>query len=415
MSTMFSKTDADILRELAKQVAVIAREPGQAEKAKLWQSHNDLQSARPMVLVFPEGAWREMLPRTAMRCAPGVAQDYEYDLRVRLYYHEHLPDDNVIEADVASPIILHSTGWGIEAATTRPDETEGAYHIEPVIRSEADLDRLRIPQLTVDWPATEVRFAAVQEVFGDLLPVERVGVTSYGLAPLDFYAQLRGIDQLYLDLVDRPEMIHRAIGRIVDGHIAMLKSLEAQGGLSLGNRRHYTGSGGTGYTRELPAAGFDGQRVRICDLWGFATAQIFSEVSPEMHEEFALQHERRALELFGLNCYGCCEPLHNKLEYVKRIPRLRRISISPWADVVRSAESLGDRYVFSWKPNPAIVAGEQWDPVAVRRGIRDFLTQTRGCVVEMILKDTHTSRNDPRRMWEWVQIAKSEALAFAGG
>jgi len=30
-------------------------------------------------------------------------------------------------------------------------------------------------------------------------------------------------------------------------------------------------------------------------------------------------------------------------------------------------------------------------------------------VVEMIMKDTHTVRNDPRRMWDWVRIAKEVA------
>jgi hypothetical protein len=98
-----------------------------------------------------------------------------------------------------------------------------------------------------------------------------------------------------------------------------------------------------------------------------------------------------------------------KLDMVKTIPRLRRISISPWADVKMSAESLADRYVYSWKPNPAVLAAETWDPTHARRIIRDFLRATRGCVVEMIMKDTHTCRHEPQRMSDWVQIAKEEA------
>ena len=120
-------------------------------------------------------------------------------------------------------------------------------------------------------------------------------------------------------------------------------------------------------------AGFGGVRVRPRDLWGFATTQMFSEVSPAMHEEFTLQYERKYLARFGLTSYGCCEPLHNKLKIVKTIPNLRRVSISPWADVRKSAEELGDRYIFSHKPNPAIVAGEGWDPEAVRKGLKEFL------------------------------------------
>jgi len=163
----------------------------------------------------------------------------------------------------------------------------------------------------------------------------------------------------------------------------------------------------------LPASDFDGMRVRPKDLWGFATAQIFSEVSPAMHEEFALQHEKKVLELFGLNCYGCCEPLHLKLDAIFRnVPRLRRISISPWADVKMSSEKIGQRCVFSWKPNPAIVAGEAWDPDRARYIIKEFCEITRNNIVEIILKDTHTCRNQPQRIWEWVRIAKEVAEDF---
>ena len=407
-----SARDRQILRELGSRLAEIAAHPIQAERAGRWRRHNDLQPERPLVLVFPEGAWREMLPRAEMRCESGIAQDYEYDLRVRLYYREHLRDDNVIEDTIYTPVVWRHTGWGLEGETSRTVDPQGAFRIEPVLNTEADVDRLQIPEVTVDWEATEERRALLAEVFDGILPVVVQGQAGYGLAPLDHYSTLRGIDRMFLDLVDNPAMVHKAVARLVDGHIAIIKALEREGALSLPNGRHYTGSGGTAYTDQLPSPGFDGAHVRPADLWGFATAQIFSEVSPAMHDEFALQYEKRVLDLFGLNCYGCCEPLHHKLDIIKTIPRLRRISISPWADIDRAAEALGDRYIFSWKPNPAVVAGEGWDPDAVRQGIRDFLARTRGCVVEMILKDTHTCRHQPHRMWDWVRIATEEAEAF---
>lgn len=410
---MISARDREILRELGRQVSEVAARPIQAERAALWLRHNDLEPARPMVLVFPEGAWREMLPREAMICAPGLAQDYEYDLRVRLYYAEHLPDDNVIEATVYTPVIWSHSGWGVDCATTSSGDPLGAHRFNPVIQTEADVEQIQIPTVTVDWEATRARHALLSEVFDGILPVVTQGPAGYGVAPLDHYSQLRGFDQLFLDLVDHPEMVHRAIARLVEGHLSIIDRLEQAGALSLPNGRHYTGSGGTAYTKQLPSPGYDGEHVRPIDQWGFATAQIFSEVSPDMHDEFALQYEKRVLERYGLNSYGCCEPLHHKLEIVKTIPRLRRISISPWADIDQSAECLGGDYVYSWKPNPAVVAGEGWDAEAVRLGIRDFLRRTRGCVVEMILKDTHTCRNQPHRMWEWVKIAQEEAQAFA--
>ena len=67
---------------------------------------------------------------------------------------------------------------------------------------------------------------------------------------------------MFLDLVDNPDMVHRAIGRLVEGHIAVLKSLEEQEALSVGNLAHYTGSGGTG------GAGADVRESVRCDLVG---------------------------------------------------------------------------------------------------------------------------------------------------
>jgi hypothetical protein len=163
----------------------------------------------------------------------------------------------------------------------------------------------------------------------------------------------------------------------------------------------------------LPLDDFDGTNVRLKDQWGFCTNQIFSEVSPAMHEEFGLENEKRFLELFGLNSYGCCEPLHNKLdEIIKHVPRLRRISISPWADIDICAERLGSDYIYSWKPNPAILAAETWQPEEARKQLIDFCERTKGNVVEIIMKDTHTVRGEPNRLIEWIKIAKEVAGEF---
>jgi hypothetical protein len=91
---------------------------------------------------------------------------------------------------------------------------------------------------------------------------------------------------------------------------------------------------------------------------------------------------------------------------------MRRISISPWADARTCAEKLGDRFIFSWKPHPAHLA-MQFDGEAIRKYIRDALEATRGCVVEMILKDTHTCNHQPWRFTEWTRIAREMVGEFS--
>ena len=74
----------------------------------------------------------------------------------------------------------------------------------------------------------------------------------------------------------------------------------------------------------LKSDGFDPDKVRASDLWGCGTAQIFSAVSPAMHQEFDLASTLQWMKRFGLNYYGCCEPLDKKIEILRNIPNLRK-------------------------------------------------------------------------------------------
>ncbi len=406
-------TDLQIVRGLAQRVAEIAAQPIHAERAVLWTRFNRLQPDRPMVLIFPEGAWRELLPDSELACESDAGRGLERDLRRRIYCGEVLDDDNVVSGEIRCGVAWSMTGWGFNAQRTKPDAPLGADHFEPVCRTDADLDKIQLPQVAVDWDATERRYESLCETFDGILPVVKQGVQYGRIAPVDMFSQWAGLENLFLDIVDRPQWVHRALQRIIDGHMGVLRALEEANALGLNNAADYCGSGGVGYSDELPQPDFDGEHVRPMDMWGFCAAQIFSEVSPAMHDEFALRYEKQWLENFGLNAYGCCEPLDKKMNEVKQIPRLRRISMSPWVDPVRSAQELEDKYIFSYKPNPAVMASIEWDADAVRKGIREFLEQTRGCVVELVMKDTHTCNHQPHRMADWTRIAKEEAERFA--
>jgi len=143
-------------------------------------------------------------------------------------------------------------------------------------------------------------------------------------------------------------------------------------------------------------------------MWGAANAQELSCVSPRMYEEFALEYHRPILDRFGLNCYACCESLDNKLDLVlKHIPRLRRVSVSPWTDTRLAAEKLQDKYIYSWKPNPVIALTQ--DDNAILSQIERAMDDARGCRLEMILKDTHTINNDPSALIQWTRTASERA------
>ena len=397
--------EIQLLRDLAKEAAEAASLPVMAERRALWMRHNRLDVVRPMILVFPEGAWRELLPEDALRCETPEAREMEAELRRRLYYRDHLPDDTVIEKEWVVAKAITDTGWGLEPQHEAQTQETGSWGFRPVIHGPADLAKLRFPEVRHDEAATQRNFETAQDLFGGILDVKLKGRAHVSFHPMAHYTALRGLEQVMLDMCTEPRMLHDAMAFYEEGYRKYTGQLVDQNLLSLNNDGTYHSSGGVGYTDELPAPGFDPDRVRPCDMWASAEAQEMAQVSPGMHEEFVLQYERRLLEPFGLTGYGCCEDLTLKLDYALKIPNIRRISIAPWANVDKCAEKLGGRCIFSWKPHPAHLVGE-FSRDMIRDYIRRTLEVSRDCVLEMILKDTHTCEHQPERFTQWTQIAR---------
>jgi len=397
--------DRTILRDLAKRVAEVAALPVMAGRREMWRRHNRLKRVRPMILVFPEGAWRELLPETTLACEGEAARRMERTLRMRLYYPEHFHDDTVIENEWIVNKVVRTTGWGLEVRHVPSAAPTGAWGFDPVIRGPADLQRLRFPEVRYDAEATRRGLEAAQGLFGDILDVRLKGVSRVSFHLMNLYCQLRGLEQVMWDMHDNPGMLHDAMAFLEEGNRRVVQQYQDLNLLSLNNDSAYHSSGGVGYTDELPPPDADPSRVRPCDMWASAEAQEMAQVSPDMHEEFIFQYERRLLQPFGLNGYGCCDDLTRKLHLVFQIPRIRRISISPWADVDACAERLRGNTIFSWKPNPAHLVGA-FDDQRVRDYVRHTLDVTRGCVIEMILKDTHTCEDRPERFTRWTAIAR---------
>ena len=413
MTAAISQRDRDILRSLAKRVVEIAGDPSQDEKLELWRRLNALDPVRPMVMLH-NGTWHETGDQIQVTCEDQWARDQEWGLRERIYQSEHMNDDSVVLAEIESPLVIHASWYGIAQNTTEPQHVFGARRFNTVLNDDADPAMIPEPEVRVDEPETAAHYQKLGDIYGDIMPVVKKGRTSFWFAIMDDFITWRGLEKTFVDMIDRPEWVHAWMERMTMFQLTILGKIEELNGLSLNNVATNCGSGGLGTTDLLPADDFDGTRVRSKDMWGHATTQIFSEVSPAMHEEFALQYEKRWLDRFGLSNYGCCEPLDRKVDIIRKyIGNLRRLSMSPWVDVARGAEAIGKDFIFSWKPNPAILGSETWNPEYIRKYTRDALEKSRGCAVEIIMKDLHTVRGEPKRMWEWCNIAKEEAERIA--
>ncbi len=332
---------------------------------------------------------------------------WEFRLRKEIFWGAVMKDDRVIQPVFDIAHVYTTSGWGVDVERIGGHQG-GAYTWKPPIQSRDDLEKLHFPKIVVDEQTTDRLLDLAGEVLRDLLTVRLRTSWWWSLGMTWELANWRGLSQLMYDMIDDPELIHHLMGVLRDGSLEVLDSLASRNLLSLNNGGDYVGSGGFGWSDELPQHDPNGP-VRTCDLWGFAESQETVAISPDMFEEFVFPYQLPLLERFGLNCYGCCEPLDKRWHIVKQFPRLRRISISPWADREFFAEQLGDRYIFSMKPHPADVAMEEFDEDQIRSRLRSDFEVTKECRVEAILKDTHTIGNDPRRVVRWVQIAKEEA------
>jgi hypothetical protein len=206
------------------------------------------------------------------------------------------------------------------------------------------------------------------------------------------------------DMMDRPEWLHRLLAFMRDGILKAHAEAEAAGDWRLADHQNQS----MPYSRELADPQANSESVTRKDLWGYCAAQELTLVSPAMHEEFMLQYQRPILERFGLSAYGCCEDLTHKIDMVRSIENLRRIAVTPRADVKKSAEQIGEDYVISWRPNPAETVCCGFDESRVRTLIREGLAACRGLHVDITLKDIQTVEGDVDRFRQFIRVVREE-------
>ncbi len=402
------KKELAILRDLAKKVAEISAMPVQEEKRTLWQKLNDLKPERPMVMI-DQVCWNEMNinDELTLHCQNPEYRNYESQMRRTIFQWKYFPVDMVVEPFIYVPKAIQNTGFGIftkeEIAITDPTNAVVGHKFENQFNTEEDIEKIQTPIITHDLKETNRRLEVAHEIFDGILEVRPRGMEPY-LSLWDPISTWMGTENVLYALIDKPAYMHKLVNRMTEGYLSMLNQLEEQGLLCEPQKIiHCTGA----YTNELPAAGFNPQKPRTKDLWMFGLAQVFSTVSPKMFKEFEVDYTSRICERFGLVYYGCCDPLDNKMNEVRLIPNVRKISMSPWVNQEKGAENIGTEFVFSRKPNPALLATKSFNSEQIYEDLLKTIKICKkyGCPLEIILKDISTVCYQPQRLFQWAQIA----------
>ena len=406
------KNDIRILRELANKYALIAFDDHQKEMYHLHASTNDLSPIRPVVLIH-ELPWHELNVdgSLTLQCEDEDFRRVEQHLRRTIFQWTYFPADMLVQPYLSIEKVIESTGIGVEVKEETAS-VDAANHIvshkyEDQFCDMEDLEKLHSPIITYDRAETMRRFEKIADAIGDIIPVKITGANmdySLGLITWDIIAQHMSIDNLLYNLIDEPEFMHSLARKFADIYKDTIRQYEEQNLFNPDSPYiHCTPAA----SRVLKNSIQDYDNIRACNIWGRGLAQIFSSVSPDMHDEFDIQYAKEVLEPFGYVYYGCCEPLDTKIDILRQIKNLRKISISPWANVHVAAEAIGSDYVLSAKPSPSNLTCAASQPEVIEKEIREILRAGRAnnCPLELVLKDISTANYKLENLVTWERTA----------
>ncbi|MBP5729686.1 MAG: hypothetical protein J6X19_00640 [Clostridia bacterium] len=404
------------LRTLAARYMEYANTDRNREKRELWRALNDGTMLKPMVAI-DQMPWNELDVDGFLRCT--VADPYfrgvEWHLRAEIYKWERLPVDMVLNPYILLPRPVGNTGYGLHAeheALVRTDVTNSVVSQRYVnqFRDPEDVEKIKTPVISIDRAAEAEIVARAQDVFDGIAPVRMQGLILH-LGFWDFIAQWMGVENCYIELMDRPEMMHAIMEQLTAATLDEIAQIDRLGLYDVNSHMchcSYT------FSDSLPAADCDRDDPTARDGWAFGMAQLFTSVSPQITAEFEVPYMQRLFPHFGAIYYGCCDRLDDRLDVICKMPNIRKISCSPWSDREHFAANLPHKYIMSNKPNPALLAGPSFDEDAVRADLRRTIAAARAhdLRLELLLKDISTVKYEPQRLWRWAEIAEEETQRF---
>jgi hypothetical protein len=405
---MIPEHDRRIVRELAKSYRELSELDVNRERIDRIKAVNGLHALRPPLWI-DEIPWNEMDMdgRLALRCESSEGRQIEDFFRKVLYRWEFIQADMVVERAFYIAKSYTDTGIGLTVKNdTISSDTENAivsHRYEDQLDTEEKVDALHPPVITAKPDLDRRNLEEAEEVLDGILPVKLRGHEMF-YAPWDDIAQYRGVENCLVDMVENPGLVHRTIKKLTEILVSKYTQMEEQGLLDFNIRSlHCTPP----YTDDLPSGDYTGGRITLKDIWFRGMAQIFVSASPAMHEEYDLHYMRPFMERCGLSYYGCCEPLDRVIPSLKKVKNLRKIGVSPWADVRSCAEQIGSDYVVARKPNPALASGNFDATDAIRKEITETIEACleNNCPYEFVLKDISTVSHNPQNLFQWVRTA----------
>ena len=413
------------LRELAKRQVEIAALPMMATRQQMWTAMNDgVPGARPPFAIETWTFDRDFMPASLFRCSSDYGRRLENGFLRNIRHHELLNDDHVCPNTIDMGWHVWCDPYGIEIKTQRANDSEGVsmgYHFECPINDLCDgFDMVKPAAFGVDRDSTRQEKEFLEATFGDIMPV----VMRSGVYANNYLTQslmrLMSMETFFTAMYDSPKNLHGIMALQRDNAVRMARWAEQEGLLELNNGNQTTCGTCYNFTTLLPKKNVTSGHVKLSDMWAGMDSQETVGVSPELFHEFCFPYYRDLAEMYGLVYWGCCEPADPIWETsLSKLPNLKAVSISRWADQRYMAEVLdGSGIVFSRKPNPNLLGLDvTLDEEAWAAEIRETLEITAGkqVNVEFIVRDVYTMHGNLAKTRRAVEIAREQIDRFFPG
>ena len=375
---------------------------------KRWVDVNALRKPdRAPVWCRPVGCWKEIITDDMLKCTQPWLRQLEYQF-LQTIHKRDIDDDQPVEDYFALSAVLDCEPkniWGVDVGRHRPNEEGGAWAFDPPLKTVDDLEKLQVPTFTYCQEETEARKTRLEDLLGEILPVKVTAGSFLGETLGTAAAELRGLEQMMMDMIAEPELMHRLMAHLRDSVLSALDQLEVTGLITPNNNGPMTCSDPIGET------GGD-NKLTCANLWCMPNSQEFDQVSPEMWQEFCLEYQKPILKRFGLVGYGCCENLTHKIDGVLSIENLRIFTCSAWTDLKTVLEKVGKAHCIMWRQKASDVVFPE-NAEQVKRDLMDGARQLQGHYYQIVLRELQTLAGHPNRLHEWTQYAKEAAERYS--
>jgi len=299
---------------------------------KIWQSSEDAVrdswrgTPRPLgsagfkgvpITVEPEKTMWAKILRFRVKDFYTIPEVYlEYSLKIAKYKFQEFKDDAPVSKsiDIWLGSAFEPSLFGVE--TVYLEDKSPWIGKNPIIKKEEDLDSLEYPDFyeSGSMPLAHIFYERIRELVGEDF---NVTFPCWMKGPFGTAVHLRGMKELLIDTVVRPDFVHRLMRFITESRKRWIQE-----------RAKYLGV-------EVGKGDLDNDEVNCPTL------------SPKTYQEFVLPYEKELCEFHrGISYWHSCGDTTRLLPLIKEIPELRMLHIGPWTDLSKVVEVFGSTVPF---------------------------------------------------------------------